>query len=187
MSRASHLARWIIQAEFHLVGIMHPSTIRALDHGRLFLSCCLVWIHDNVRLPNVVREATMLVALNEVLYRDIPASYAGCGRYPYNSACMSLAACPVGDMLALLEVAEWRQGPVQVLKLLVARSSAYVSSSLPFHGWLSGRGCADRGRSRASRWSRRSQEHHPPPACDRRCASSSTALAKADGDSWGRL
>src|SRR6266566_3956369 len=117
MSRASHLARWIIRAELHLVGIMHPSTIRAFNQSSLF--SILFGAHDNIRLPHVIREAVMLVTFNNVLYRDIPASYAGGGRYPYNSACMSLAACPVGDMLALLEVAEWRQGPVQVLKLLV--------------------------------------------------------------------
>src|SRR5436305_10388881 len=61
------------------------------------------------------------------------------------------------------------------------RSSAYVSRSLPFHGR------ADRGRSRGSRWSRRSQEPHTPAECDRRCATSRTALAKASGASWGRL
>src|SRR2546421_3908167 len=107
MSRASYLASWIIRAELHLVGIMHPSTEGTLHHSRLFLSCCLVWIHDNVRLPHVIREAASVIGLNDVLNRDIPASYAGCGAYPYNSACASLAACPIGDMLALLEVAEW--------------------------------------------------------------------------------
>src|SRR2546429_6399419 len=99
MSRASCLARGIIRAELHLVGIMHPSTIRAFDHGRLF--SILFGIHDNIRLPDIIREAAMLVALNDVLNRDISPCYTGCGGYPYNSACTSFAACPVGDMLAL--------------------------------------------------------------------------------------
>src|SRR5947209_8196890 len=106
MSRASHLARWIIQAEFHLVGIMHPSTEGTLHHSRLFLSYCLMWIHDNVRLPHVIRHAAMLVAFNNILHRNITSRFAGSSRYPYNIACAGFAACPVGDMLALLEVAE---------------------------------------------------------------------------------
>src|SRR5947209_5269367 len=117
MSRASYLARWIIQAELHLVGIMHPSTIRAFDHSRLF--SILFGIHDNVRLPNGIKEAAMLVAFNNILHRNITPSNAGSGRYPNNSARANLTACPIGDMLALLEVAEWGQRPVQVLKLFI--------------------------------------------------------------------
>src|SRR2546428_12137112 len=113
MSRLSHtIPMRIIRAQFDLIGIMQSSTEGTLHHSRLVLPSCLVRIHDNVRLPNAIRKAAMLVAFHDVLYRDIPASYAGCGCYPYNSACASLAACPVGDMLALLEVAEGCQGPV---------------------------------------------------------------------------
>src|SRR6266571_7684031 len=107
MSRASYLASWIIRAEFHLVGIMHPSTEGTLHHSQLLLSCCLVWIHDNVRLPNVIRKAASVTGLNDVLYRDIPASYSGCRRYPYDCTCTGFAAYPVGEMLAFFEVAEW--------------------------------------------------------------------------------
>src|SRR6266699_1369161 len=128
MSRASYLASWIIRAELHLVGIMHPSTEGTLHHSRLLLSCCLVWIHDNVRLPHAIREAAMLVAFNNILHRNITPGNASCGCYPYNSTCTSLAACPVGDTLALLEVAEWSQGPVQVLKLFI--KCGHVHSSL---------------------------------------------------------
>ena len=79
----------------------------------------LFGIHDDIRLPNVIREAAMLVTSNNVLNRNISPCYTSSGRYPYNSACTGLVACPVGDMFALLEVAEWRQRPVQVLKLFI--------------------------------------------------------------------
>ena len=102
MSRASFLARWIIRAELHLVGIMHPSTIRAFDHSRLF--SILFGVHDNVRLPNAIREATTLVALNDVLYQDILASYTGCGGHLHDCTSTSLVACPVGDMFAFIEL-----------------------------------------------------------------------------------
>ena len=61
----------------------------------------------------------MLVAFNNILHRNITPSYTGCGRYPYNHACTGLAFRSIGDVLTLLEVAEWGQGPVQVLKLLI--------------------------------------------------------------------
>jgi len=89
MSRASYLARWIIRAELHLVGIMHPSTIKAFDHGRLF--SILFGIHDSVRLPHAIREAAMLVALNNILHWDIPASYARARGHPQDGTGASLA------------------------------------------------------------------------------------------------
>src|SRR5881227_538337 len=93
MSRALYLARWIIRAELHLVSIMHPSTIRAFDHSRLFYK--LFGIHDDVRLPHVIRKATSVIGLNDVLNRNISPCYASSGRYPYDCTCTGLAACPM--------------------------------------------------------------------------------------------
>jgi hypothetical protein len=94
----------IIRAEPHLVSIMHPSTIGTFDHSRLF--SILFGSHDDIRLPHAIRKAAMLVALHDVLYRDIPASYACSGGHPQDSTGASLAFSLVGDMVAFLEVAE---------------------------------------------------------------------------------
>src|SRR2546421_3355 len=108
----------IVGALFHQVSVVHPSAIGTLDHGRLFFSLILLWVHHDIRLPHVIREAAMLVALHDVLYWDIPASYTSSSGYPHDYTRPGLTFCPVGDMVALLEVAEGSQGPVQVLKLL---------------------------------------------------------------------
>src|SRR5437764_8186532 len=62
---------------------------KAFDHSRLFSK--LFGIHDNVRLPNDIRKAAMLVALHDILYRDISPCYTSSSRNPYNRACTSLA------------------------------------------------------------------------------------------------
>src|SRR5690348_15958143 len=106
----------IIRAELHLVGIMHPSTIRAFDHSWLF--SILFGIHDDIRLPYAVREAAMLVTFNNILHRDISASNARSGGHPQDSTSASYALAAIDDSVIPLEVAERCLGPVQVLKLL---------------------------------------------------------------------
>jgi hypothetical protein len=119
MSRPSSLiAMRIIRAEFHQVSVVEASTVGTFHHGRLFCFMRLR-IHDDIRLPHVVREAAALVALHDVLYWDIPASYTSGGGHPHDYAGTGLPFSAIGDVLALLEVAEWSQGPVQVLKLLI--------------------------------------------------------------------
>src|SRR6266480_2812152 len=86
----------IVRALLHQVGIVEASAVGTLHHGRLFFCLILLWVHDDIRLPHVVREAAMLVAFHDVLYRDIPASYTGCGGHPYNRACPGLTFSPVG-------------------------------------------------------------------------------------------
>src|SRR2546423_1874813 len=112
---------WIVRAEFHQVGIVHPSTVGTLHHGRLFFCLMLLRFHNDVRLPNAIRKAAMLVTFHDVLHWDISADDAGCSGHPYDGACPGLTFSSVGDVLALLEVAEGSQGPVQVLKLLIER------------------------------------------------------------------
>jgi len=108
----------IVRALLDQVSVVEAPTIRTLHHGRLFFCLMRLWIHDDIRLPHVVREAAMLVALHDVLNRYIPASNARGSGYPYDYTRPGLPFSAVGDMVALLEVAEWSQGPVQVLKLL---------------------------------------------------------------------
>src|SRR5436309_2780332 len=107
----------IIRAELHLVGIVKASTVGTLHHSKLFSK--LFGIHDNVRLPNVIRKAASVIGLNDVLNRNISPCYAGCGSYPHDCTCTGFAVCPVGDMLALLEVAEWCRRPENILKLFI--------------------------------------------------------------------
>ena len=107
----------IVRAELHQVGVVKASAVGTLHHGGLFC-LMLLRIHNDAGLPNVIRKAAALVALHDILHWDIPASNARSGGHPHDYARPGLAFSPVGDVLALLEVTEWSQGPVQVLKLL---------------------------------------------------------------------
>src|SRR6266571_4863139 len=78
-----------------------------------------LWIHDDITLPHVVREATMLVTFHDVLYWDIPASYTSSGGHPHDGTGTGFAFSAIGDVVALFEVRIWGQGPVQVLKLFI--------------------------------------------------------------------
>ncbi len=54
----------------------------------------------------------MLVAFHDVLHWDIPASNARSGGYPHDGTGTGLTFSAIGDMVALLEITEWSQGPV---------------------------------------------------------------------------
>src|SRR6266568_259517 len=113
MSRPSPLiAMRIIRAEFHQVSVVEASTVGTFHHGGLFFRLIRLWVHDDITLPHVVREAAMLVTFHDVLNRDIPASYARGGSYPYDGTGMGFTFSAIGDMVALLKVTEGSQGPV---------------------------------------------------------------------------